>query len=64
MPDIPDMFRPAARAKARRLMDAEPDESRHQKILNQIHEEEWKLDRLEWRSWMDTMKRKFRDKYL
>lgn len=63
MLDIPDSFRPLAKAKAIRLLSAEPDEGRQARILNSIWEEEWKLDRLEWRSWMDTMKRKFRERY-
>ena len=63
MLEIPDSFRPLAKAKANRLLSAELDESRQARILNSIWEEEWKLDRLEWRSWMDTMKKKFRERY-
>ena len=57
--NIPDTFRPPARARAERLLAAEPDEERQKRILNQISEEEWRLDRLEWHSWMDQMRRKF-----
>lgn len=63
MLEIPDSFRQASKAKAIRLLSAEPDGGRQARILNSIWEEEWKLDRLEWRSWMDTMKRKFRERY-
>lgn len=63
MLEIPDSFRPLAKAKANRLLLAESDKGRQARILNSIWEEEWKLDRLEWRSWMDTMKRKFRERY-
>ena len=55
---IPDTYRPAAKAKAERLLAAEPDEERQQRILNEISEEEWRLDKIEWNAWMRMMSAK------
>lgn len=55
---IPATWRQRAKAKAEKLLTSEP-QSRHKLIINQIAEEEWRLDRLEWRSWMDGMRRNF-----
>jgi hypothetical protein len=63
MIEIPASFRPAAKLKAEReLAIAEmsgASEHRKQMILQDISEQEWKLDRLEWRDWMDSMRGKF-----
>ena len=56
---IPDSFRPSAKIKAERLLANVEDEFKAKRIINQIAEEEWQLDRLEWRRWMDAMRRKF-----
>ncbi len=50
------------RAEAERLLAAEPDTSRHKRIINQISEEAWRRDRLEWRAWMNEMRAKFAKK--
>ena len=55
---IPTSFRPLAKAKAERLLQGASDEKRQRKIINEIAEEEWALDRTEWRQWMDRMKAK------
>jgi len=55
---IPKTFRPAAKAKAERLLQGVTDEKRQRRILNEISEEEWKQDLIEWRSWMNQMKAK------
>lgn len=36
-----------------------PEEQRQKRIKNQLAEEGWKQDRLEWRNWMKTMRGKF-----
>ena len=55
---IPETFRPPARAKAESFLRGIKDEKQAKRILNQISEEEWALDRLEWRQWMDGMRKK------
>lgn len=50
------------RAEAERLLSAESDTSRHNRIINQILEEAWRRDRLEWRAWMNEMRAKFAKK--
>lgn len=59
--EIPTSFRPHAKAKAKALLGS-ADAEQAKRILNQISEEEWKLDRAEWRRWMDGMRRKFNAK--
>jgi len=55
---IPDSFRPAARAKAEKLLQTTTDEDRKQRIINEIAEEEWNQDRIEWRAYMNQMRAK------
>jgi hypothetical protein len=57
--NIPITFRPPARAMAARRLAGITDDEKRQKIINEISEEEWKLDRVEWRNWMDMMRGKF-----
>lgn len=57
--NIPTTFRPVAKAKAERLLQYTTDEDRQQRIINEISEDEWRLDRTEWRNWMDMMRGKF-----
>ena len=63
MIEIPDGFRPAAKLKAKRELEiaekSGASDLRKQKIIQEISEQEWKLDRLEWRDWMDMMRGKF-----
>jgi hypothetical protein len=63
MIDIPASFRSAAKIKAaRELAIAEKSgasEHRKKMIIQNISEQEWKLDRIEWQDWMDTMRGKF-----
>ena len=56
---IPTTFRPPARATATRRLTGITDNKQRQKIINEISEDEWKLDRVEWRNWMDSMRWKF-----
>lgn len=60
--NIPETFSKSMRAEAERLLAAEPDTSRHKRIINQISEETWRRDRLEWRAWMNEMRAKFAKK--
>lgn len=67
--EIPDYFRPdAKKVAARRILDARAggylDDERFRRIIQDVAEEEWSRDRIEWRAWMEAMRRKFRDKYL
>lgn len=56
---IPTTFRPMAKAMAAKRLAGVTDEDQCQKIINEISEDEWKLDRVEWRNWMDIMRVKF-----
>jgi len=56
---IPETFRPAAKAKAARLLLTAMDEDRQQRIINQIAEEEWAQDRIEWRAYMNEARNRF-----
>lgn len=56
--NIPDSFRAAARAKAEKLIQTTTDEDRQQRIINEIAEEEWNQDRIEWRAYMNQMRAK------
>jgi len=60
---IPDYFRPKAKEKAERLLNGVVDELRRNRIINQIAEEEWERDRIEWKAWMSGMRIKFNQKY-
>jgi hypothetical protein len=70
--EIPDHFRPDAKAcAARRIRDAISggyfDDDRYRRIINDLAEEEWARDRIEWKAWMrqmrDAFQRKFHDSY-
>ena len=67
MIEIPASFRPAAKLKAEReLAIAEKSgasDNRKRMIIQSISEQEWKLDRFEWRDWMDMMRGKFAKMY-
>jgi len=56
---IPETFRPAAKSKAERLLQTTTDEDRQQRIINQIAEEEWAQDRIEWRAYMNEARNRF-----
>jgi len=62
MIEIPDSFRPQAKAKAERMlaMAEKSGASEHRKrmIIQSISEEEWKQDRAEWNDYMNRMKAK------
>jgi len=57
--NIPTTFRLPARVIAANRLDGITDDEQRQKIINEISEEGWKLDRVEWRNWMDSMRWKF-----
>jgi len=57
--NIPETFRLPAEAMAARRLTGITDDSQRQKIINEISEDEWKIDRVEWRNWMDMMRGKF-----
>lgn len=63
MIEIPDGFRPAAKLKAKRELEiaekSGASDRRKQMIIQNISEQEWKLDRIEWRDWIDMMRGKF-----
>lgn len=59
--EIPDYFRPdAKKVAARRILDARAggylDHERFRRIIQDVAEEEWSRDRIEWRAWMRKMK--------
>jgi hypothetical protein len=57
--NIPETFRLPAEAMAARRLTGITDDSQRQKIINEISEDEWKIDRIEWRNWMEMMRSKF-----
>jgi len=56
--EIPATFRDNANRVAERRLAGITDSAKARLIINQIAEEEWALDRIEWRQWMDRMKAK------
>jgi len=54
--EIPVSFRANARKTAERRLVGVVDSEKALRIINQIAEEEWALDRVEWRQWMDRMR--------
>lgn len=62
MRDIPDSWRPEAKAKAVKLLTAlqaaGASEDRVDKEMNRISEQEWQKDRDDWRAWMRMMSAK------
>lgn len=57
--NIPETFRLPAEAMAAKRLSGITDDSQRQKIINEISEDEWKIDRIEWRNWMEMMRGKF-----
>lgn len=61
--EIPATFRANAKITAERRLAGITDSDKARRIINQIAEEEWALDRLEWRNWMNQMRSKFNHLY-
>lgn len=59
MRDIPDSWRPEAKARAKTLLAelqaAGVSEDRVDREMNRISESEWKKDRDDWSAWMRMM---------
>jgi len=56
---IPATFRPQAKVTAASRLAGATNDDQRQKIINEVSEEEWRLDMVEWRNWMDSMRWKF-----
>ncbi len=59
IPEIPATFRANAKRTAERRLAGVTDSEKARRIINQIAEEEWALDRAEWRAYMDQARRRF-----